>query len=402
MNESGTKLLCNLDVYTHIISMFEMFSDEKYDKSDIIPQIILVKDSLGSEFCEFIKDEIFNMFSVLELNWDNSEYEKQLEYLSKSINQLDSEESEQKASVSVGSVPQKQIIYLNNPDFDSVEEKLKVIHLVKRIREMLKQNPDYFFLLRIIHNDIPQEIIEYLDIVFTIPYPTKIQRIEIFERLLENLAIHTVDITYLSELTEDSWNVNDLKRLVDIAFIQWKILNYTEFKAQLEREKDEEQVEQETEPSSDSNRTLLTKIPLTGEIFAELIKNNQIRPLSSYNSYKDFTNSKIPQVGKNDRETHPLNDGSFQSNSVTSFKGLGLAELDSFTSSQLYQYAAATKFEELTLILEKIDQARKLDDLDRTILADYAFILKDAPNRALLKLTNAKKTIDRIQKIAER
>ena len=88
--------------------------------------------------------------------------------------------------------------------------------------------------------------------------------------------------------------------------------------------------------------------------------------------------------------------------SKESLEGLGLADVDSFTSSQLYQYAASTKFEELTVILEKLDQAKKLDEVDRKILSDYAFILKDPPNRALLKLTNAKKTIDRIQKLANR
>ena len=121
--------------------------------------------------------------------------------------------------------------------------------------------------------------------------------------------------------------------------------------------------------------------------------------------YSSYKKSFVPLKAL---ESKPITEGGFRQsaqvvmNVSDSLEGLGLPEIDSFTSSQLYQYAAATKFEELTSTLEKLDQAKKLDEVDRRVLADYAFILKDPPSRALLKLTNARKTIDRIQKIAER
>jgi hypothetical protein len=237
---------------------------------------------------------------------------------------------------------------------------------------------------------------EYIDFLFTIPYPTRIQRIETFEKLLEDLSIHTVDITHLADLTEEVWNVHDLERLVNMAFIQWKILNYAEFKTKLD---DQEELKEE---DSKKVTTSLYKIPLTAEIFADLIKNNQIQPIGSYLSYKESGprgKTALQIMGKKKQQS--ISSTPFKQ-TVESMEGLSLTDIDSFTSSQLYQYAASNKFEELTVILEKLAQVKRLDEIDRKTLADYAFILKDDPQRALLKLTNAKKTIDRIQKLTNR
>ncbi|MHA1820983.1 MAG: hypothetical protein ACTSVC_10955, partial [Promethearchaeota archaeon] len=74
-------------------------------------------------------------------------------------------------------------------------------------------------------------------------------------------------------------------------------------------------------------------------------------------------------------------------------------ELNSFTSNQLYQFAASTKFDELVTVLEKLANNLALDDLDRKTLSDFPFVLKDPPKKALVLLNNAKTRVDRLKKM---
>ena len=79
-------------------------------------------------------------------------------------------------------------------------------------------------------------------------------------------------------------------------------------------------------------------------------------------------------------------------------RGVNITDFNSFTTTQFYQFGAVNKFDELIAILEKISTGKMLDELDRNILADYPFILKDDPKKAMVRLTNAKNRIDRIKK----
>ncbi|TFG19919.1 MAG: hypothetical protein EU530_04830 [Promethearchaeota archaeon] len=408
------KILCDLEEFIEFKSLFEMLSEmglnEKITKLN--PKLFLVQDTVGSEFLDFFHHEISGKFTVQEIDCREKKLEKQIDEIARAFDNgsnegetgtVGEEETTPKEKNAIESL-QKKIIFLNNPNFFQYEEKERVIQMVEFVSSKLEEFPQYFFILRLISEDVPLELVEQFDFQFQIPYPTKIQRITIFEQLLKELSVHTVDITHLSDLTEDGWNVKDLKRLVDRAFIQWKVLNYAELKSSLENveERGEDEKEEITHKEPNKYLNSMPKIPFTAEIFASLIKRKTICPLSIYNSYKN------PNLEQNniavDSKPIQIKQNTPKGNIIlgNTMEGLGLTEIDSFTSSQLYQYAAANKFEELTTTLEKIDQGKKLDEADRKILADYAFILKDPPNRALLKLTNARKTIDRIQKLSER
>jgi hypothetical protein len=408
------KILFKLDVFTQIKSLFEMLSDSGLTIENSLPdiKIILVQDSIGSEFLEFFRQEIYGKFQVRELICKEKKLENQLEEIGRVFENDEENEKENKKndeqlleSSPDTSIIGKTILLMNNPIYEIQSEQERLVNIVKFISGKLYENSKYIFLLRILQENAPRELIEMVDFSFIIPYPTKIQRITIFETLLKELNVHTVDITHLSDLTEEKWNVIDLKRLVDRAFIQWKLLNYIEFKTQLEQETtesikttSEEEVKTESKPSINE----IPKIPFSTEIFSELIAHEKVLPLGKYPALNEPI--KILKTQKNAPilESHSQQSPKISMKVSDSMEGLGLAEIDSFTSSQLYQYAAANKFEELTSTLEKLDQGKKLDKADRRILADYAFILKDPPNRALLKLTNARKTIDRIQNISER
>ncbi len=407
-----------MDEFVQFQSIFEMLSDASLDKkvSILNPRMFLVQDSIGSEFIDFFREEILKKFPIREIICNIKKLDKQMEEIESIFEKSDEEESDnideehktQNSTQINAKLLGKTILFINNPEFQTVEDKERIVEISTFLSKKIKDNLEFYFVLRLEHSEFPRELVNLFDFTFVIPYPSKIQRINIFESLLEQLNIHTVDITHLADLTEDKWNVLDLKRLVDRAFIQWKLLNYTEYKIRAHNEDytDKDQIEAEDEeqqkksiPKPVNILNGIPKIPLTGEIFSNLIITGKIRPLSLHNSYKFI---ETPPIENNIESKIDQQSPSYSKNipgSTNSFEGLGISEIDSFTSSQLYQYAAANKFEELTSTLEKLDQGKKLDEVDRIVLADFAFILKDPPNRALLKLTNARKTIDRIFKL---
>ncbi|MFX1531106.1 MAG: hypothetical protein ACFFBC_08340, partial [Promethearchaeota archaeon] len=73
------------------------------------------------------------------------------------------------------------------------------------------------------------------------------------------------------------------------------------------------------------------------------------------------------------------------------------SRISEFMLNQLYENAASVNYNELLLIIDKIDKKEPLEDNDRKILAKYPFILNEAPNKALINLEKAKKRVDRIR-----
>ena len=68
-----------------------------------------------------------------------------------------------------------------------------------------------------------------------------------------------------------------------------------------------------------------------------------------------------------------------------------------FMLNQLYENAASKNYNELVLIIDKLNKNEPLEDNDRKLLAKFPFILNDTPNRAQINLEKAKKRIDQIK-----
>ena len=65
--------------------------------------------------------------------------------------------------------------------------------------------------------------------------------------------------------------------------------------------------------------------------------------------------------------------------------------------NQLYENAAYKNYNELILIIDKIQKKEPLEENDRRLLANYPFILNDPPNKAQIHLEKAKKRVDSIK-----
>ncbi|MBY9021238.1 MAG: hypothetical protein KGD67_09280, partial [Candidatus Lokiarchaeota archaeon] len=69
-----------------------------------------------------------------------------------------------------------------------------------------------------------------------------------------------------------------------------------------------------------------------------------------------------------------------------------------FMLNQLYENAVSKNYTELVLIIDKLNKNEHLEELERKILAKYAFILNDSPSLAQINLEKAKKRIDNLKR----
>lgn len=515
MSESNGSLVQNnmfyFEVYNEIESLLSYCS--KNNVKDIIPnRIFVIYNSIGSELDLFLKNISDNLvLTAFEIDFTDDELfgkddddlsekkviKKLKDFLeSKNDTNLHKEditisqpESDEKAienadkniiSKANSEKISSEEVKTNDPPIKKKYPNIKLIlcrklhgeseDLFKRIELVvnkfirLSESDDYsknsnhvpiLILVSDFFAQLPREIISKTDLSFIIPYPQKIERLEILEVIFNNLKIHTVDLSKLSNLTQD-WNVKDLKRLVKAGFIKWKMKNFIELEKlylqenQKENEnskaKDKEKLHlsntQIKDPSesdkeipeklSELNRNFDLKyiIPFTIELFEEIIGTGQIKPLKSYPSKETlefkqsdqtnylmtrdkhitstgfiipnqnrvgFSSSENRSVTLGDVNLNPIS-RQYDSKDTTILRGVNITDFNSFTTTQFYQFGAVNKFDELIAILEKISTGKMLDELDRNILADYPFILKDDPKKAMVRLTNAKNRIDRIKK----
>ncbi|MCP4764018.1 MAG: hypothetical protein GY870_19755, partial [archaeon] len=444
-------------------SEWDLFIDDISNRLNLSIFYITKEDLTESKIIE----NVDNFLKEPQFYDENAILEESLEEKEENLDEEEDEEvskkKEKNQEKSLIDTPKFKLIIFNT----SLLKSSKNLSVVQEFIEKLKQNTNNSdeilkpIPIVIIYNDensiIPREIIQKTDISFTIPYPDKLNRLEIFEDLFNEMGVHTVDISMLTEITH-RWNVKDLKRLVKAGFLKWKMVNLKEFQNMMDEKEnvissEEEKIEKkEIKPEEKKEENNIDKkekvgnknknsdlvisldlrkkldyiIPFTVEIFKEIITKGQIKPLYNYPTKKIFEElnekrkglvsySMLATVnGNNGRNSPNYKNNSSSSTIINSnpinninekdeiplLRGINITEINSFTSSQLYQFAAANMFEELIKILEKLEQAKKLDEIDRKTLADFPFILKDDPKKAMIKLTNAKNRIDRIQKIS--
>lgn len=69
-----------------------------------------------------------------------------------------------------------------------------------------------------------------------------------------------------------------------------------------------------------------------------------------------------------------------------------------FMLNQLYENAVSKNYSELVLIIDKLNKNEHLEEIERKILAKYAFVLNDSPKMAQINLEKAKKRIDNLKR----
>jgi len=383
---------------------------------------------------------------------------------------------------------------------------------LKEYKLGIKKLKPILFVIKYENEDIPNEILSLSDLFIKISYPVKNDRIKILEELLSEIKSHSVDITVLSDLTE-GWNVKDIKKLIKVGYIKWRLRNYMAYEMEQSKnysenllksenkttedqytEKNSDKLNKEykednkTEPQDNQFNEIQTEekqlidkkkgkkkrsysvkdekniniqnnvenknekigdennkkeesgenqiqnitfksifpnsrkkylIPLNLDLYKEIIENREVIPAresvslnlliyqTTYaNKYgyldektKFLRQEKISSLQISNASSSQFNKGMEEIRTIYNQFPINAADITSFTTSQLYQYAAANDYDNLMIILDKLQNGKLLGDSDRILLAKYSFILLDSPNTAISRLLNAKTKIDKLKKL---
>ncbi|MFX1313121.1 MAG: hypothetical protein ACFFHD_10995, partial [Promethearchaeota archaeon] len=210
------------------------------------------------------------------------------------------------------------------------------------------------------------------DLFIKIEMLNKFERETVLRDFLENNQKIVFDIGAIVNNTEN-WEVKDIKQLLKIGIFR-HFLNY--------------------ELNNKSNE-------ITDSLI-NLIKSGEYLPSISANSLQIADNEDIRKesVGSENGDRKNENEDLNQIRNIDNFvKEIKETRISEFMLNQLYENAASKNYNELIIIIDKLNKNDPLEENDRKLLAKYPFVLNDTPNRAQINLERAKKRVDRIKQV---
>jgi hypothetical protein len=383
------------DKYNDIINYIKAmstFNSENPLNEYISPKgTILINVNPGTDISEFLKLISMNYsldlieFNDPEIKKTPDKFVKSFLQILKSIRDSNGEEAEENSE-------EDDNRKLNNSD-SILEKKLLIINQQSNFRTMLNDSnllevftasekevysnflQSNIILIWINYDiqdviEISSNVYEVFDIFIKIRLLDKIERETIFRDFLEKNPKIVFDINALVNYT-DNWEVNDIKQLLKVGI----------FKHFLNSELNE--------TSNEITHILLNLIE-TGEFLPSInSKNSNV----IQNGEEGKKNKHIIQGITNNEEENSKKTSSIDAY-INSIRDSRPSE---FMLNQLYENAAFSNYNELLLIIDKIDKKEPLEENDRKILAEYPFILTETPKRAQINLEKAKKRVDRIK-----
>ncbi|MHA2474160.1 MAG: hypothetical protein ACXAES_13105, partial [Promethearchaeota archaeon] len=203
-----------------------------------------------------------------------------------------------------------------------------------------------------------------------VPLLGKIERETVYRDFFENNPKIVFDVNALLTSTEN-WEIKDITQLLKIGIFR-HFLN------------------SELNDTSNEITHLLLEIIESGEF---------IPSYSSINLEHQQIDNKIE---KSRQEFLPSSVGEEEEdltirNSDDYLNHIRDSRMSDFMLGQLYENAAFLNYNELVLVIDKLDKKEPLEENDRLLLAKYPFILNYHPKTAQINLEKAKKRVDRIK-----
>lgn len=219
-------------------------------------------------------------------------------------------------------------------------------------------------------NSVSNKIYTTFDLFIKVPLLNKIERETVLKDFLEKNTKIVFDISDIVNYTEN-WEVKDIKQLLKVGI----------FKHFLNSELNE---------TSNEITDVLIDLIVSGEYIPNAV------PLVSGGNSKSELNEEFNQnqpiyTPKENRDIENFKDMGEIVNKIRE------SRISDFMLNQLYEDAASKNYNELTLIIDKLNKKEPLEDNDMKMLAKFPFILNDSPNRAQINLEKAKKRVDLIK-----
>ena len=215
--------------------------------------------------------------------------------------------------------------------------------------------------------DDSDNLFDIFDLFIKIPLLNKIERDTVLRNFLEKNQNIAFDINTLINYTEN-WEVKDLNQLLRIGIFK-HFLNA------------------DLNDVSNEITDILINLIETGEyIPAKTLKKSkkqEIQDIEQESQSNMIKESKVNKIQEGDIKD--------QNAIINEIKNQSVSE---FMLNQLYENAASKNYNELLLIIDKLNKKEPIEDNDRKLIAKYPFILNDTPNMAQINLEKAKKRVD--------
>ncbi|MHA1913467.1 MAG: hypothetical protein ACW986_09235 [Promethearchaeota archaeon] len=380
------------DIITYIKSMATFDHDTVLEEYLSPKGAILINVNPGTDIEEFIKLISMNYyleFIELRINEIRKEPEKFLKDFPSIIkaigsislttpNTVSKEDSlEEPLSDSEQKIERRLILINQHIDFKEIFKGVNFLHFFFNMQNDTSLNfINSNSILIWVNNDI-QDIVKVSSHLFTIfdlfikvPLLGKIERETVYRDFFENNPKIVFDVNALVNSTEN-WEIKDITQLLKIGIFK-HFLN------------------SELNDTSNEITHLLLGIIESGEFLPSYSPNNSLH----HQIDKEIENS------QHDLPLNTVGDGEKVltiRNSDEYLNHIRDSRMSDFMLGQLYENAAFLNYNELILVIDKLDKKEPLEENDRVLLAKYPFILNYLPKTAQINLEKAKKRVDRIK-----
>jgi hypothetical protein len=203
-----------------------------------------------------------------------------------------------------------------------------------------------------------------------VPLLGKIERETVYRDFFENNPKIVFDVNALVNSTEE-WEIKDITQFLKIGIFK-HFLN------------------SELNDTSNEITHLLLDLIESGEFIPSHPSNNSVNPQNDKENEK-FQHDLQPGSMGGEEKVLTIRNSDEYLNHVRE------SRMSDFMLSQLYENAAFLNYNELILVIDKLDKKEPLEENDRMLLAKYPFILNYNPKTAQINLEKAKKRVDRIK-----
>ena len=214
-------------------------------------------------------------------------------------------------------------------------------------------------------------IFEVFDLLIKVPLLDKIERETIFRNFAEKNPKISFEIKTLVEYT-DKWEVKDINQLLKIGIFK-QFLN------------------SELNDSSNEITDILIDLIESGEYIPSISREQGEQKLL----YNDVDENQKVQNKAFKKGKSESSEGTIPTELLNMIKEERYSE---FMRDQLYENAVSKNYSELILVIDKLNKQETLEENDRKLIAQYAFILNDSPKMAQINLEKAKKRVDNLKR----
>ena len=339
---------------------------------------VIINTSLGTDIVDYIKLISSNYYlEFVELN--NAELINTPNDFYNNINNILREFYKKKEENEEDNDKKKLILINQSQDFKNILEGKSLLSNYIRTYQNDKDKIDFLanktILVWLTYDyqeilDISSDLYNMFDLFINIPILNNNERETILKAFSEKNPKIAFDINAIVSITEN-WEVKDLKQLLKVAILK-HYLNA------------------ELNDTSNEITDVIVELIKSGEfISSEAIRFSDVQ---NHGNSNHIIKEKIDSISiKGEIEQAEVKD--FKS-IISDIREQGYSE---FMLSQLYENAASKNYSELLLVIDKLSKNEPLEDNDKRLLANYPFILNDAPNRAQINMEKAKKRIDLVK-----